>query len=254
MKKYRILFIIFITLSILIFGFFVLYPFGKDVHAFFRSKNLKNNSTYFKSFLISLSKLNFKIKGYPIHKKITTTVFWAGEGEDTSNGFISNKDSAWDGSWEENYGGYDDPNHRNGYFPAVFRPKENPFYFALPFNDFTDAGKRKSNLENIIYWAKSKIWDSNESMCKNRWIKISYHGRVVYAQWEDAGPYNYNDSNYVFGKAKPMSKDSGLDVSPAVRDYLGLNGKNLVNWQFIDENSVPEGPWKEIITNSQISY
>ena len=40
--------------------------------------------------------------------------------------------SAWDQNWQENFGGYDDPDRRNGYLPAGFMPTLNPFYIALP--------------------------------------------------------------------------------------------------------------------------
>ena len=46
----------------------------------------------------------------------------------------------------------------------------------------------------------------------------------------------------------------GLDVSPAVRDYLGLSGMNRTVWQFVDASKVPDGPWKQVVTTSQISW
>jgi len=45
-----------------------------------------------------------------------------------------------------------------------------------------------------------------------------------------------------------------LDVSPAVRDFLSLSDIDVVNWQFIDFSDVPDGPWTEIITTSQIYW
>lgn len=32
-----------------------------------------------------------------------------------------------------------------------------------------------------------------------------------------------------------------MDVSPAVRDYLGLSGIDKVDWQFVEFEDVPEG-------------
>jgi hypothetical protein len=34
-----------------------------------------------------------------------------------------------------------------------------------------------------------------------------------------------------------------LDVSPAVRDYLGLGDIDFCDWRFVDFTRVPLGPW-----------
>jgi len=197
------------------------------------------------------------LSSYFLHQNIITTYFWAGEGASDDNGGISNSASAWDEKWAKHFGGEDDPRKRNGYFPAKFTPKENPFYFALPYNDFGSNGKRRTDANSVIPWAKSRSWKSSESMCKNQWIRIVKGSKVAYAQWEDVGPFEEKDAAYVFGTAKPKNKDhskAGLDVSPAVRDYLGLSDVDKVDWQFINAGSVPPGPWKQIITTSQIYW
>ncbi|HMC73704.1 MAG TPA: hypothetical protein VKG87_05335, partial [Terriglobales bacterium] len=43
------------------------------------------------------------------------------------NDFIPNDVSYWDNQWQLSFGGVDDPEHRNGYWPAEFKPNENPF-------------------------------------------------------------------------------------------------------------------------------
>ena len=190
---------------------------------------------------------------YPLHKNIIATTFWIGEGASGSNAFISNAASAWDDNLQAHYGGADDPNSRNGFLPAAFTPKENPFYFALPYNDFNGNGDRKPDANKIIYWAAASSWDSSQSMLKNQWIKITKNGTTVYAQWEDVGPFGENDSHYVFGQAAPTSQgndNAGLDLSPAVQTYLNLNGEDNVDWQFVNASDVPDGPWKNIITTS----
>lgn len=186
---------------------------------------------------------------YPWHTGISTTVFWVGEAPGPDNGYISNGPSAWDEEWTAHYGGYDDPDNRNGYLPAGFTPKENPFYFALPYNDYSN----RTLAASIIPWAKSRSWGPRESMVKNQWIEIRYKGKTVYAQWEDVGPYNEDDSAYVFGTAKSRYK-IGLDVSPATRDYIGLGDGGSVDWRFVDESAVPAGPWRNVITRSQVSW
>jgi hypothetical protein len=195
-------------------------------------------------------------EAYPLHENITAAVFWVGEEASEDNTFIPNHQSAWDDKWEEHYGGLDDPNNRNGYLPASFVPKENSFYFGLPYNDFNNDGDRKSSSEKI-YWAGEKTWSELESMCKNRWIKIIKGSNTAYAQWEDAGPFEEDDFNYVFGESLPKNQinyNDGLDFSPAVRDYLNLEDTDTISWQFVDSSEVPNGPWKTTITSSQVFW
>jgi hypothetical protein len=187
---------------------------------------------------------------YPVHSNILTTFFWVGEPAGPDNGGIPNGESAWDTQWLQHFGGPDDPNHRNGYLPAGFTPKENPFYFALPYDDFDDNGYRKSNASQVYWWA-SKQWGAEESCCKDHWIKITKGSKTAYAQWEDVGPFNEDDLSYVFGSGNP-TYGVGLDVSPAVRDYLGLGDESYTNWQFVDTASVPQGPWTQIVTGNEV--
>lgn len=190
---------------------------------------------------------------YPVHKNIIATTFWVGESASSSNDFISNSKSAWDEDWKTHFGGTDDPENRNGFNPAGFTPRENPFYFALPYNDLNSKGVRKKEAATVVYWYNEKKWSESRSMLKNQWIKITKNGKSAYAQWEDVGPFGEDDKNYVFGNSSPKSKENnnaGLDVSPAVKDYLGLDGESKVDWQFVKESDVPNGPWKETITTS----
>lgn len=194
---------------------------------------------------------------YPLHSDVSVTYFWVGEEATSQNSYIPNAQSAWDDKWAEHFGGIDDPNNRNGYSPATFAPSENPFYFALPYNDFDASGKRKKSAVDTVYWGGDQQWGSLESMCKNRWIKIIKGDVIAYAQWEDVGPYGEDDASYVFGDGNPQNtanNDAGLDVSPAVRDYLGLADIDIVDWKFVDPDEVPDGPWKKVITDSQISW
>jgi hypothetical protein len=117
----------------------------------------------------------------------------------------------------------------------------------LPYNDLDENGYAKST-QKLIPWYGI---DSNKSILKNRWIKIIKDNKVVYAQWEDSGPFLYDDFSYVFGSNRPSNRENesaGLDVSPAVKLYLGLNDIDKVSWQFIDYSDVPDGVWKDIIT------
>jgi len=41
-----------------------------------------------------------------------------------------------------------------------------------------------------------------------------------------------------------------LDVSPAVRDYLGLKQTDVTDWRFVDFSDVPRGPWSLLGENN----
>jgi hypothetical protein len=51
----------------------------------------------------------------------------------------------------------------------------------------------------------------------------------------------------VFLNKKPknkQNKNAGLDISPAVRDYMKIKSGSVVHWRFIDFAEVPKGgPW-----------
>lgn len=191
---------------------------------------------------------------YPIHKDIVATVFWVGEEEGEDNGYISNQQSAWDSNWVESFGGIDDPQRRIGFFPQDFTPSENPFYLALPYSDFDYLG-RKENSTKIPWYEEGT--DPLVSIVKNRWVKILHRGRACYGQWENAGPFQSDDLDYVFGNSRPKNtfgQKAGIDVSPALRDCLGIRSSGLVDWQFIEEEEIPNGPWKLIVTESDPNW
>ena len=91
-------------------------------------------------------------------------------------------------------------------------------------------------------------------LLKNRWVQIGWSARSCFAQLQDVGPCGEDDFEFVFGNAALPSNafgaKAGLDVSPAVRRYLGMNHNNLTYWRFADESDVLEGPWMEIVTTS----
>lgn len=190
---------------------------------------------------------------YPTHPNITATVFWVGEEGDESNDFIQNRSSLWMDDWQSAYGGVDDPNDRCEYRPCAFTPKENPFYFALPYADTNEAGAKPKEQLKKIPWYSGSFPESGTTL-KNRWIKVERNGKTVYAQWEDVGPFGEDDINYVFGTANPKEKRAGIDLSPATASYLSIDGRATVSWQFVDDKQVPSGPWKSIITTSPPLY
>src|SRR4030095_5960230 len=190
---------------------------------------------------------------YPWKKEIVTTVFWIGE-QPSGNNPVPNRSSSWDKNWTRSYGGFDNPDraHRAGYIPANFTPRQNPFYCALPYNDKAANGHRPEAVQ-VVPWFKNTYQGPAVSTCKDRWVAIRKGNRVAYAQWEDAGALRTDHWPYVFGNDRPkptLNKGAGLDVSPAVRDYLGLQPTDVTDWRFVDFSEVPRGPWSTLGENN----
>jgi hypothetical protein len=118
----------------------------------------------------------------------------------------------------------------------------NPFYVALPFNDLAHPDKARDWVPRS--WHRPNLDGKQVSACKDRWVCVkSASGRSCYAQWEDVGPNGSDHAEYVFGTDRPDG--AGLDVSPAVAQYLGLNNdaKAVTSWRFVDDQDVPPGQW-----------
>lgn len=190
---------------------------------------------------------------FPWKRNIVTTVFWVGE-RPTRNNPVPNHKSSWDGQWAGNYGGYDnpDPAARRNFIPTKFVPRQNPFYVALPYNDVT-RGSTKPEARKVIPWFKQAFERPGASVCKGRWIAVKRGNRIAYAQWEDCGPFRTDHWQYVFGTARPspnLNQGAGLDISPAVRDYIGMGSKDVCDWKFVEARDVPPGPWTKYGDNN----
>lgn len=185
-------------------------------------------------------------KRYRWNYQTRATVFWVGE-KPTARNPVSNVASSWDPNWEVNFGGYDHPFKRDGYLPAGFEPNMNPFYIALPYNDLMKGGEHRPEAPEVIPWFWREYRGPGISVCEDRWIAIHYEGKVCFAQWKDVGPFSVDDWRYVFGGERPRpnpNQNAGIDVSPAVRDFLGLDGNATVDWRFVEDLEVPrQGPW-----------
>jgi len=187
---------------------------------------------------------------YPWRKSIPTTIFWIGEAP-AENNPTPNHASSWDVHWQLHYGGYDDPNRDNrtwDFRPKAFTPGLNPFYIALPFNDVTNP-----EIAKLIPWYKTKKAEGARSVCQSMWVAVRHGNKTCFAQWEDCGPFTTDDHKYVFGGKPPMTKGNngaGLDVSPAVRDFLGISSGAQCDWRFCTEAEVIDGPWKRYGSNN----
>jgi hypothetical protein len=108
------------------------------------------------------------------------------------------------------------------------------------------AGRLKSEAAKVVPWFIEQFRGVGSSVCKGHWLEIRHGAKICYAQWEDVGPFSTDSAGYVFGGERPLpnvNHGAGIDVSPAVRDYLGLGSLSLVDWRFVEESEVPSGPW-----------
>jgi len=181
---------------------------------------------------------------YPWKTGIITTIFWIGEGGSNISS-TTNIGSAWDENWRSTNRGSDDPNDRNGFASADHASTVNPFYVALPFNDLAYPDKAREWVPRS--WHRPPEDGKQVSACKDRWVWIkNANGRSCFAQWEDVGPLRSDHAEYVFGDERPDTYTrAGLDVSPAVADYLGIrdNSRAITSWRFVDAEDVPPGQW-----------
>jgi hypothetical protein len=186
-------------------------------------------------------------------KSVMTTVFWVGETAGEDNDFITNTESYWDEHWQDSFGGVDSPNCRNGYHPCEFTPRENPFYFALPYAEYDQTGILKASAKTVPWYGKD-----SRPLLKNRWIVVKHGEAVCYAQWQDVGPNGEDDFKYVFGDSvtpvNTFGEKAGLDVSPALYKCLQMFDNAVTQWSFVDEADVPAGPWRSVVTTSLPSW
>jgi len=186
---------------------------------------------------------------YPWHTNIYTTMFYIGEGASSISN-TDNKASSFDANWVDSNRGTDSPNDRNGYASGSHASTVNPFYIALPFNDLVYPDKARMYLP--AGWHRPNKDGKPVSACKDRWVAIKADdgsGHICYAQWEDVGPLRYDHAEYVFGSERPDTyTKAGLDVSPAVYDYLGMKDmkRPMMRWKFVDDEDVPPGVWLKL--------
>ncbi|MEQ1862853.1 MAG: hypothetical protein ABMA13_23270 [Chthoniobacteraceae bacterium] len=196
---------------------------------------------------------------YQWKQDIITTTFWVGENSSVNNP-VHNRASSWDLNWATNYGGYDTPDvdgrlaAGQDYRPKAFIPRLNPFYYALPYNDVT-MGTTKPEARTCIPWFRNAFVRPGLTVLKDRWIAVRNrrNGRISYAQWGDCGPFRTDHWQYVFGNERPkanLNGGAGLDVSPSVRDYLGIAPTDVVDWRFVEAREVPPGPWRKYGENN----
>ncbi|WP_158021390.1 hypothetical protein [Mycolicibacterium chubuense] len=215
-------------------------------------------------------------RNYPWHHNIVATTFWVGEVVDPAKSDGSQVFSTYDPDWLANYGGCDGFVERgvcrserrdasNGFFPKTMTPRQNPFYLDLPFDDVNNAAAF-SMRATVVPWANDPGYagrsaDRSISFMKNRWVELRKDGAACFGQIQDAGPAIYDDAAYVFGgdDRRPRNirfNGAGLDVSPALNGCLAfarLDGaEDYVDWRFVEDVDVPDGPWKRLVTTQPL--
>ena len=119
----------------------------------------------------------------------------------------------------------------------------------MPYNDRIDYKKTKQSAKRVIPWFSRTFKKEGQSVCDGRWVAIHYKGKICCAQWADVGPFGTDDWAYVFGGSRPKNRKNdgaGIDLSPAVRDFLGITGKdNRCDWRFAELHEIPYGPWRK---------
>ncbi|PLX17088.1 MAG: hypothetical protein C0601_08425 [Candidatus Muiribacterium halophilum] len=142
----------------------------------------------------------------------------------------------------------------------------NEWYCALTFNNRTfefyyDLGYRPESPYSYATLSQE---------VKNQWVEVHYNGITGYCQWEDVGPWFFEDYKYVFdtsGMTRPRAEDkvgqkidkgyfyslagvrdstistydcngAGIDLSPETMDYLtGVEQNHItgLRWKFVNE-------------------
>lgn len=107
-------------------------------------------------------------------------------------------------------------------------------------------GRTKPEARVVIPWFQADFVRGGKSVCKGWGVAIHYRGGIVFAQWEDVGPFRTDHWEYVFGDERPhpnRNEGAGLDISPSVQGFFGMKTNDYVGWRFVEDEEVSRGPW-----------
>ena len=137
---------------------------------------------------------------------------------------------------------------------TVFGGAADNEFSAYPPYDSQGRGPYLNDTD--LYVALPYSWDPNlfpDNVPKVRVYcgELSGVGRIA-----DKGPWTTDDEDYVMGSARPMaetcyaegsplpsgpnkgkvpSNAAGIDLSPALAEMIGVDGKGYVDWEFVEE-------------------
>lgn len=135
----------------------------------------------------------------------------------------------------------------NGRVPDLATQALQPPLNPNEMTNIPEGPYRSKKYSGHIFRTESEAL-AKRRVCKGHWLEIRHGTKICYAQWEDVGPFRTDSARYVFGDQRPslnVNRSAGIDVSPAVRDYLGLGSLDLVDWRFVEEADVAAGPWSQ---------
>jgi hypothetical protein len=83
-------------------------------------------------------------------------------------------------------------------------------------------------------------------------VRVTANGRSVVCEIVDVGPWNIDDPYWVVG-TRPQSETgidkrgrktnkAGIDLTPAAANAIGIEGKGLVDWEFVNGPSETSQP------------
>jgi hypothetical protein len=81
-------------------------------------------------------------------------------------------------------------------------------------------------------------------------VRVMHNGKSVICPVMDVGPWNIKDPYWVTG-SRPQAETgvdmsgrrtnlAGIDLTPAAANAIGLQGKGVVDWEFVKENTVTD--------------
>jgi rare lipoprotein A (peptidoglycan hydrolase) len=82
-------------------------------------------------------------------------------------------------------------------------------------------------------------------------VRNQENGKTVICRIRDLGPWNTDDYAYVFGDDRPQAESgtdkkgretnsAGIDLTPAAAAAIGLEGKGMVSWRFVEPQKQEE--------------
>jgi len=190
------------------------------------------------------------VQRYPWKTSIVTTVFWVGEQAGGNN--RSKLQKFLDFNWSENYAEPILRFQRTAQLhPNCFYSQAKPLLLCFTVHDVTH-GQFKPEAPLVIPWFKHEYRGRGSRYAEIDGLPFVRQSHLLCAMGR-LRSVSHDHFQYVFGNERPkpnLNHGAGLDVSPAVRDYLGLAPTDVTDWQFVEVRDVSSGPWRSYGENN----
>ena len=197
----------------------------------------------------------FSSSRYPWKTDIVTTVFWIGEHADREQSRSESQEFLGLATGRAITAVTTAPIPHGGTTTSrsISSRGRIRFTVALPYNDVTH-GQFKPEARDWSF----RGFDRHSCSRGIRFAKIAgsrsaeaigsatRNGKIV----GRSAPTISNTFSRTNARRPNLNHGAGLDVSPAVRDYLGLRTDVLTDWQFVEVRDVPPGPWRNYGDNN----